>query len=56
MNNLVQKVSEYMQEYHMVEEGQKIVVGVSGGADSRDCLRCCPSWLNIFIYPLLLCM
>ena len=34
MNNLVQKVSEYMQEHHMVEDGQKIVVGVSGGADS----------------------
>ena len=34
MNNLVQKVSEYMQEQHMVEDGQKIVVGVSGGADS----------------------
>ena len=26
MNNLVQKVSEYMQEHHMVEDGQKIVV------------------------------
>lgn len=38
MNNLVQKVSEYMQEYHMVEEGQKIVVGVSGGADSMGLL------------------
>ena len=38
MNNLVQKVSEYMQEHHMVEEGQKIVVGVSGGADSMGCL------------------
>ena len=34
MNYLVEKVSEYMQQNHMVEEGQKIVVGVSGGADS----------------------
>ena len=38
MNNLVQKVSEYMQEHHMVEDGQKIVVGVSGGADSMGLL------------------
>ena len=38
MNNLVQKVSEYMQEQHMVEDGQKIVVGVSGGADSMGLL------------------
>lgn len=34
MNYLVEKVSEYMQQYHMVEQGQKVVVGVSGGADS----------------------
>ena len=38
MSNLVQKVSEYMQEQHMVEDGQKIVVGVSGGADSMGLL------------------
>lgn len=38
MNYLVEKVSGYMQEHHMVEEGQKIVVGVSGGADSMALL------------------
>ncbi|MBQ5699376.1 MAG: tRNA lysidine(34) synthetase TilS, partial [Lachnospiraceae bacterium] len=38
MNRLVEKVSEYMQEHHMVENGQKIVVGVSGGADSMALL------------------
>lgn len=38
MNHLVERVSEYMQEHHMVEEGQKIVVGVSGGADSMALL------------------
>ena len=38
MNYLVEKVSEYMQQNHMVEEGQKIVVGVSGGADSMGLL------------------
>ena len=40
MNYLVEKVSEYMQQNHMVEEGQKIVVGVSGGADSMGLLFC----------------
>ena len=34
MNDLVEKVSEYMQQNHMVEDGQKFVLGVSGGADS----------------------
>ena len=38
MDHLVRTVSEYMQEYHMVEAGQKIVVGVSGGADSMGLL------------------
>lgn len=38
MNYLVEKVSEYMQQNHMVEDGQKIVVGVSGGADSMGLL------------------
>ena len=38
MNRLVERVSEYMQEHHMVENGQKIVVGVSGGADSMALL------------------
>ena len=38
MNCLVERVSEYMQEHHMVENGQKIVVGVSGGADSMGLL------------------
>lgn len=38
MNYLVEKVSEYMQQNHMAEDGQKIVVGVSGGADSMGLL------------------
>ena len=38
MNRLVERVSEYMQEHCMVENGQKIVVGVSGGADSMALL------------------
>lgn len=38
MNCLVERVSEYMQEHHMVENGQKVVVGVSGGADSMGLL------------------
>lgn len=38
MNRLVERVSEYMQEHHMVENGQKVVVGVSGGADSMGLL------------------
>ena len=38
MNRLVERVSEYMQEHHMVVNGQKIVVGVSGGADSMGLL------------------
>ena len=31
---MVKKVSEYMQKYHMLEEGDTVIVGVSGGADS----------------------
>lgn len=38
MNYLVEKVSEYMQQNDMVEDGEKIVVGVSGGADSTGLL------------------
>lgn len=29
-----QKVNAYIQKYHMLEKGEKIVIGVSGGADS----------------------
>ena len=29
-----EKVRAYVQEYHMLEKGDKVVVGVSGGADS----------------------
>ena len=31
---MVKKVEAYMEQYHMIEEGDTIVVGVSGGADS----------------------
>ena len=50
MNNLVQKVSEYMQEQHMAEDGQKIVVGVSGGADSMGLLTVLTELAEYFHY------
>ena len=31
---MIKTVEEYMEQYHMVEEGDTIVAGVSGGADS----------------------
>lgn len=31
---MVKKVTEYMQKYHMLEKGDTVIVGVSGGADS----------------------
>ena len=52
MNNLVQKVSEYMQEQHMAEDGQKIVVGVSGGADSMGLLTVLTELAEYFHYSL----
>ena len=31
---MVKKVFEFMEQQHMLEEGDRIVAGVSGGADS----------------------
>ncbi|MDD2972376.1 MAG: tRNA lysidine(34) synthetase TilS [Lachnospiraceae bacterium] len=31
---MIDKVHRYIQKYHMIEENDKIIVGVSGGADS----------------------
>ena len=31
---LIEKVSGYMDKFHMVSEGDVVVAGVSGGADS----------------------
>lgn len=31
---MLRKVEEYIRQYHMVEKGDRIVLGVSGGADS----------------------
>ena len=52
MNRLVERVSEYMQEHHMVENGQKIVVGVSGGADSMALLSVLSELANVFGFSL----
>ena len=34
MHPLVEKVERYIQEHHLLEPGQRLLVGVSGGADS----------------------
>lgn len=34
MTNMISKVWEYMQQHHMLEGGSKVVMGISGGADS----------------------
>lgn len=31
---MLQKVTDYINEYHMIDYGDKIIIGVSGGADS----------------------
>ena len=52
MNHLVERVSEYMQEHHMVDSGQKIVVGVSGGADSMGLLSVLTELAKIYHFSL----
>ena len=56
MNRLVERVSEYMQEHHMVVNGQKMVVGVSGGADSMGLLSVLSELAEICGFSLSLCM
>lgn len=34
MKNLLDRVREYIQRYQMIEQGDRIIAGVSGGADS----------------------
>ena len=31
---MIKKVEKYIEQYHMIEKGDRIVLGVSGGADS----------------------
>ena len=31
---MLKKVSDYVAKWHMLEQGDKVIVGVSGGADS----------------------
>lgn len=32
---MYQRVKEYIHRYHMLEKEDKVVIGVSGGADSQ---------------------
>ena len=34
MSNLIEKVRSYCEQFHMLEKGDRVVAGVSGGADS----------------------
>lgn len=43
-----QKVKTYIQNHHMLEKGEKVVVGVSGGADSVCLLFLLLSWRNVW--------
>ena len=31
---MLEKIRRYVEKWHMIENGDKIIVGVSGGADS----------------------
>ena len=31
---MLEKIRRYMEKWHMLEKGDKVIVGVSGGADS----------------------
>ena len=31
---MIQKIKNFIQEFHMIEKGDRVVIGVSGGADS----------------------
>ena len=34
MDKRLEKIENYIRQYHMIEKGDRIVIGVSGGADS----------------------
>ena len=34
MDKRLEKIENYIRKYHMIEKGDRIVIGVSGGADS----------------------
>ena len=34
MDKRLEKIESYIRQYHMIEKGDRIVIGVSGGADS----------------------
>ena len=39
-SELVQRVGRTMEKYHMVHKGERLLVGLSGGADSAALLLC----------------
>lgn len=55
MSNLEEKVLNTISKYHMIENGDKIVVGVSGGADSMTLLNVLNKLKNKFNLSLTVC-
>ena len=46
MNEIIDKIYRYIEQNNMLTDFERVVVGLSGGADSTDRIMCgaCQSW------------